>query len=188
MPFLTDTTTWVAAGLAVAVVAIVLALAAVFFLVRRRSASTDGNLERRLAESTARFEAMVADLARELERAQEESRRSRELSAIGSTIDLDGVLSRALDAAAALPLVDAAMIVIPDDDSGPVIATLGMSADDASRQSILGPPDGSEARVVAISYRYRHEQNDEDGGLIRGGLAVPLRNDADEGVGTLAVF
>ena len=189
MPFLMDTSTWLAVGFAIGAAAIALALSTVVvvLLVRGRR-EPDTKLERMVQESSTRFEEMLGELARELERAHEESRRSRQLSAIGSSIDLDSVLARTLEAAAALPAVDASMVVVPQAEGGPLVATLGMSADDASRQSILGPPDGSEARVVAISYRYRHEQNEEDGGLIRGGLAVPLRNDADEEVGTLAVF
>ncbi len=46
-----------------------------------------------LESSNERFEEMLAELARELERAQEETRRSRQLAAIGATIDLDAVLA-----------------------------------------------------------------------------------------------
>jgi diguanylate cyclase (GGDEF)-like protein len=189
MPLFVDSTTWIAVGAAIgaAVLAIGLA-AAVLVVVGRGRRPGDEQFQKMLSESTARFEAMVSDLARELERAQDESRRSRQLNVIGATIDLDGVLERALQAAAELPLVDAAMIIIPQDDTGPVVATLGMSSDEAARQQPVGPPDGRDARATVIKYRYTREQEEADGELIRGCLAVFLRNDAHEPIGTLAGF
>jgi diguanylate cyclase (GGDEF)-like protein len=189
MLLLQDSTAWIAVASAVgaAAVAVVLSIVVFYVVARgRRQASTE--LERMLDASNARFEQMLNDLAKDLERAQDETRRSRQLSAIGSTIDLDAVLARALEAAAALSLVDAAMIVIPQDDDGPVIATFGMSVDEASRQPVAGPPVGREARAVEISYRYAPDQAQTDGELIRGGLVLPLRSDSDETIGTLAVF
>jgi diguanylate cyclase (GGDEF)-like protein len=187
MPF-SDSTAWIGVGAALGAAALVTLLGIVFFILLRRRRPATNRLELMLAESNARFEAMLNDLAHELERAQDENRRSRQLSAIGSTIDLDGVLSRALEAAAALPLVDAAMILVPQEEGGPVIATLGMTAEEAARQPVAGPPDGQEPRAVSISYRYTPEQSDGDGGLIRGGLVVPLRSDADEAIGVMAIF
>ena len=164
-----------------------MAIVVVVLLSRQRKAP-NAELERMLQDSTARFEGMLGDMRTELERAQEESRRSRSLSAIGSSIDLDAVLSRALEVAAGFPGVDAAMIVIPQGDSGPLIATVGMSADEASQQPITGPPDGRDARAVAIKYSYTPEQARNGGDLIRGGLAVPLRGESDDLIGTLGVF
>ena len=184
-----ESTTWVAVGFAIGAVVLAIALAiAVVVLVSRSRRAPTAQLEQMLHESSARFEGMLGDLARDLERAQEESRRSRALSTIGSTIDLDAVLSRTLEAAATLPRVDAAMVVVPQGEAGPMIATLGMSADEASRQPVTGPPDGPDARAVAIRYRYDTDQSQNDGELIRGGLVVPLRNDGEELIGTLAVF
>ena len=183
---LQETTTWIAIGSALGAAVLAIALVVVYaWRGRRRQPSAE--LQRMLQESTERFEAMVGDLARELERAQDETRRTRQLTAIGSTIDLDTVLSRALEAAAALPFVDAAMVVIAQDEAGPVVATLGMSADEATRQPI-GTPEGPDARVVTISYRYSEAQAEADHDLIRGGLVVPLQNEAEEPSGTLAVF
>jgi diguanylate cyclase (GGDEF)-like protein len=186
IPLFLETTAWIAIGSAVGAAAVAVVVV-VFLLVRRRT-TPHADLERILEESTARFESMLDDVRGELERAQEEARRARQLTTIGSSIDLDIVLSRALDAVRALPHVDAAMIVVPQDDFGPVVATVGMSADEAQRQQVPRPPDGPEARAVEITYRYTGEQIEEDGDLIRGGLAVPLRNDLGESIGTLGVF
>ncbi len=187
MPYVLDTTAWIAAvsGLAAAAAVAILSIVVFAFVSRsRRQSGTE--LARMLDASNARFEEMLGDLARELERAQAEGRRSRELSAIGSTIDLDAVLSRTLEAAASPSLVDAAMIVVPQDDNGPVVATLGMSAEEAAKHPVAG--SDREARAVEISYRYTHEQEQEHGELIRGGLVLPLRAEAEEPIGTLAVF
>jgi diguanylate cyclase (GGDEF)-like protein len=189
MLLLQESTAWIAVVSAVGAVAVALVLSVIVFYVLargRRQASTQ--LERMLEGSNARFEQMLNDLAKELERSQDETRRSRQLSAIGSTIDLDAVLARALEAAASLPFVDAAIIVVPQDDNGPVIATFGMSVDEASRQPVAGPSVGREARAVEISYRYAPDQAQNDGELIRGGLVLPLRSDSDDAIGTLSVF
>jgi diguanylate cyclase (GGDEF)-like protein len=52
---------------------------------------------------------------------------------------------------------------------------------------MTGPPDGREARSVAIAYRYDSGQLHENGSLIHGGLSVPLRAEG-ESLGQLAVF
>ena len=190
MPLFVDTATWIAAGLATgaAAVALVLAIVVAVLLARRRHGADSAEVERLLAESNTRFEAMIADLGRALERARAEGERSRRLSAIGGSIDLDAVLTRVLEAACALPEVDASAITIPQRDTGPLVATLGMSADEAARQPIGGPPNGRRARAVTIQYRYEEEQLAENGELIRGGVAVPLRGEEADLIGTLAVF
>lgn len=189
MPLFVDTATWIAVGFAVGAAVVALALVVVLLVVAVRGRrAPEGRIERLVQESSSRFEGMVGELARELERAQEESRRSRQLSAISSTIDLDAVLERTLEAASSLPGVDAAMVVLPQPESGPLIATVGMSADEAARQPVGGPPSGRDARAVTIAYRYSEGAQSDDGELLRGGVAVPLRDDADETIGTLAVF
>jgi diguanylate cyclase (GGDEF)-like protein len=189
MLLLQQSTTWIAvvSTLGAAAIAVALALIVVSVIARRRR-RTSTELERRLEATSARFEQMVNDLARDLARAQEETRRSRELAAIGSTIDLDAVLARTLEAAAALPLVDAAMVLVAQEDNGPIIATFGMSAEEASRHPVAGPAVGRDARAVEVSYRYAPDHPESENELIRGGLVLPLRGDADESIGTLAVF
>ena len=179
-------------GLAVgaAVVALGLAVVVVGILARRRSPRQE--MERLVEQSGQRFDEVLRDLTDALDRAREEGRRSRQLSEIAASIDLDSVLSRALDLAAGLPGVDAALIVLPAPEGGPgkepLIAALGMSSEEAARQPVTGPPDGRGARAVRIAYSYSSDQIDEDGDLVRGGLAVPLRDEEGEQIGTLAVF
>jgi diguanylate cyclase (GGDEF)-like protein len=192
MPLLDDTTTWIAVGLsagAIALAVIVLAATVVALARGRRSARTLA--DEMLSRSSEKFETVVASLASALERAEDEGRRSRRLGAIRESLDLDAVLARTLDAAAGIPGVDAAMIALPEGTanggSKPILATIGLSADESAGEPIGGPPDGSRARAVAISYRYPPEQDDDEQRIL-GGLAVPLVSEAEESIGTLAVF
>ncbi len=64
----------------------------------------------------------MEELARELQesvrRAEEETQRSRFLNQIGTTVDLDDVLNTTLEAAVALPRVDAALVGLDPDGDG----------------------------------------------------------------------
>ena len=189
MPFLQENTTWIALGsaLAGAAAVAVLVLALSYLASARRKAAGTEPAER-VERPDARWERKLAELERDLERARAENRRARQLSAISSTIDLDSILSRTLEAAAGLEFVDAAMIVVPQHDAGPVVATVGMTAEEGARQPIAAPPSGRAARAIEVAYRYAAEDVPGDGELIRGGVVVPLRSDTDEAVGTLSVF
>ena len=84
------------------------------------------------------------------------------------------MLARTLEAAHALRGVDATMIVLQQDDGGPLIATQGMSRDEALNQPIAPPSEGRAPRAVSLNYRYSDSDSGRDGNLIRGGLMVPL--------------
>ena len=165
----------------------------VLWLVRGAGAAR-GSSDERLAELVAdmnnRMEAMVSDLSEALERAQEEGRRNQMLGELGGTIDLDEVLTRTLDAAGAMPGVDAALARL-ENDSGeaPIIATLGLSTEEAQRQAIAGPPGDAEARSISLVYQYPAEMVSSDGptNLIHSGLAVPIQTDGSP-IGFIAVF
>jgi diguanylate cyclase (GGDEF)-like protein len=132
-------------------------------------------------------EARVEQLSEALERAQREGRRNRFLVELARSLDLDDVMSRTLEAAESLPGIDAAMIVLRQGEAGPLIATVGMTADEAARQPVSSPPDARQARAVTINYRYSASQVGRNGDLIRGGVLVPLTHGEDV-IGTLAVF
>jgi diguanylate cyclase (GGDEF)-like protein len=178
---LSDSATWIAVGVAVGAMVVAAAFAVVVLLALRR---------RPLLGATGSEGTKAQELA--LAVARDETRRARELGDIGSSIDLDGVLTRTLEAAWRLPGVDAAMIVLPHgdgtDDDEPLVTTVGMSAEEAVRQPIGGPPSGQAARAVRIAYSYTREEAEEDGELIRGGVSVPLWDEGGESIGTLAAF
>src|SRR5437868_14597779 len=161
----------------------------VLLLVRRRN---DSDAEERVAEVVATLNARMDELGQELaaalERAEEEGRRSRVFGELAGPIDLDEVLSRALEAAAALKGADAALVMIPDPQHGkPVVATLGLSVDEAERHVVTGPPDGRLARSITMSYTYPQLDDQGGPGAILAGLEVPMPGET-EVIGYLAVF
>ena len=170
-----------------ALVALLLAL----LVVRRRS---DNTTEERVAEVVAGLNARMDELGRELavalERAEEEGRRSRLFGELTGSIDLDEVLARTLEAVGSLEAADAALIMLPDPEGGkPLVATLGLSVDEAERHAITGPPDGRLARSITMSYTYPELERDAEGGegVIHAGLAVPLPGEATT-LGYLTLF
>jgi diguanylate cyclase (GGDEF)-like protein len=179
----TTTTVLVAVVAAVAT----LALVSIVLLLRRRG-SESGGQEQMLAlvsEMNTRMEAMVRDLSESLERAQEEGRRNRYLTELAGSIDLDEVLSRTLEAGGAVPGVDAALVSISTNGEKPIVATLGLSAEEAQRQVVSGPPDGHEARAISLVYQYPPTLEAAD--VVHSGLAVPVPGEA-EPVGFLIVY
>jgi diguanylate cyclase (GGDEF)-like protein len=182
------TTALIAVAASLATLVVVLAI--VLVLSRRRPQSNpagEDRLETVVSELNSRMEAMVRELATTVERAEEENRRNRILGELGGSIDLDEVLSRTLEAAGSIHGVDAALISVVGFDGKPLVATLGLSSEEAERQAIAGPPDGRQARSISIAYRYSPEELADNGNLIHSGLAVPLRTDG-ESVGFLTIF
>jgi diguanylate cyclase (GGDEF)-like protein len=166
-----------------------LALMALLVVVLRRSGrAADERIASAVAEMESRMESMVAELSRALVRAEEESRRTRMLGELAGSIDLDEVLDQTLHAAVELVEADAAVIHLPDAAGGrPLMATLGVSSEEAERQGLLtGPPDGRVARAVSITYTYSEGVAGEET-LLRSGVAVPLQHEG-EVLGHLAVF
>jgi diguanylate cyclase (GGDEF)-like protein len=94
---------------------------------------------------------LLALLAARRRRDEEEARRSRTLAELSASIDLDEVLSRTLEAAATAPGVDAALVSMKGPDGKPLVATLGLSAEEAERQAVVGPPDRRHARSVPLA-------------------------------------
>jgi diguanylate cyclase (GGDEF)-like protein len=167
-------------------VAVLLVLLVV--ITRRRSRSEDLRVAGVADALNARMDELSRELARAVERAEEEGRRSRFLGEIAGLIDLDEVLSRTLEAAGDLPGADAALVTLRSHEGKPIVATLGLSAEEAERQTIAGPPDGRPARSISISYRYGNDAINPNGDVIHGGLAVPMPGDQDEPLGFLTVF
>src|SRR5438094_1654411 len=175
-------------GISVALGALVVLLLALL-VVRWRS---DNSADERVAEVVATLNARMDELGRELagalERAEEEGRRSRVFGELAGSIDLDEVLSRTLEAAGALEGADAALIMLPDPQAGkPLVATLGLSVEEAERHAITGPPDGRLARSISMSYTYPELERDSDDAVISSGLAVPLPGESGT-LGYLTIF
>src|SRR4051812_15691010 len=123
----TTTTVLVAAGAAIAAI---LLIAVVLLLSRRSGREGQDELLTLVSEMNGRMEAMVRELSESLERAQEEGRRNRYLTELAGSIDLDEVLSRTLEAAGAVPGVDAALISLHRGEE-PIRGAVGLSAREA---------------------------------------------------------
>jgi diguanylate cyclase (GGDEF)-like protein len=184
MAAVTTTTVLVAVGAAVATLALV--SIALFLRSRRSSGGGQEQMLELVSEMNARMEAMVRELSESLERAQEEGRRNRYLTELAGSIDLDEVLSRTLEAGGAVPGVDAALVSITSGSEKPIVATLGLSAEEAHRQAISGPPDGHEARAISLVYQYPPALEGM-ADLVHSGLAVPVPGEA-EPIGFLIVY
>jgi len=159
-----------------------------FQLLVRRSPESDERLTQVVRDLESRMDAMVRDLTGALEQSQLEGRRTQMLGELAGSIDLDEVLTRVLDAAGSIDGADAALISLTPQPGGqPIVATLGLSAEEAERQSVAGPPDGREARAISMSYDYGADQADADGDTIRAGVAVPLPGESAP-LGLVTIF
>ncbi|HMI98204.1 MAG TPA: sensor domain-containing diguanylate cyclase [Gaiellaceae bacterium] len=144
-----------------------------------RSPEPDERLTKVVRDLESRMDDMVRELTGALEVSQLEGQRTRLLGELAGSIDLDEVLTRVLDAAGSIDGVDAALISLASQPGGqPIVASLGLSAEEAERQSVSGPLDGREARVITMSYDYSAEQVAADADAIRAGVAVPLPGEA----------
>ena len=180
----TTTTVLVAVGAALVTLAVV--SVALFARRRRLQSGSSQELLGVVSEMNTRMEGMIRDLSESLERAQEEGRRNRYLTELAGSIDLDEVLARTLEAGGAVPGVDAALVSVADNGDKPIVATLGLSAEEAHRQVISGPPDGHEARAISLVYQYPPSLAGA-ADLVHTGLAVPVPGEAAS-IGFLAVY
>jgi diguanylate cyclase (GGDEF)-like protein len=172
----------ISAGLGVCVALLLGLLAA---LVRRSGRLADERVSNVVSVLETRMDELGQELAGAVERAEEEGRRSRFLGEISGSIDLDEVLARTLEAAtAAVPGADASVVRLENQDAGPTVAAHGLSADGV--EAISGPPDGSRARAIEVSYHYGDDAPDP-GRQIHGGLAVPLEEGGGK-IGYLTVY
>jgi diguanylate cyclase (GGDEF)-like protein len=146
--------------------------------VRRSSRRTADQVSGVVATLEQRMDELATELAGAVARAEEESRRSRFLGQIAGSIELDEVVARTLDAAVSVAGADAALLSLEArGELEGVVAGQALAADGAI--PISGPPDGSKAAAIHVSYSYAEEEE----GQIHHGLGVPV-----EDAGTLAVY
>lgn len=179
-----STAAWAAVvAVAATLVALLGGLAAARSL-RRRQPSAEERMAGLIAELDRRMEEMGRDLAQALERAREEARRSRALGELASSIDLDEVLRRTLDAAGALPGSDAALVTVVGPDGETLTRAAGLSEAEIEELQPGPPPAGRRLRALSLTYA---EGPEADGAPVRHGLAVPVHADGRP-VGLLCVF
>jgi diguanylate cyclase (GGDEF)-like protein len=181
--------TTVLIGISAGLGALVLLLLGLLIARRRRIWSADERVAEVVSSLNSRMDELGRELQGALERAEEEGRRSRIFGQLAGSIDLDEVLSRTLEAAGALRGADAALVLLPDPTDGkPVVATLGLSVEEAERHAITGPPDGRLARSITMSYTYPQlEREAGENAVIHSGLAVPMPGEGGS-IGYLTIF
>ena len=181
--------TTVLIGISAGLGALVLLLLGLLIARRRRISSADDRVAEVVSSLNSRMDELGRELQGALERAEEEGRRSRIFGQLAGSIDLDEVLSRTLEAAGSLRGADAALVLLPDPTDGkPVVATLGLSVEEAERHAITGPPDGRLARSITMSYTYPQlEREAGENAVIHSGLAVPMPGEGGS-IGYLTIF
>jgi diguanylate cyclase (GGDEF)-like protein len=185
---------WLLIGL---VVALGVCLVAVVELIRRLRRRSARDAEAQVTATVETLEARLDELARELSsavrRAEEESQRSRFLGQIATTIDLDDAIGSTLQAVAALPKVDAAVVELDPNGDGDqrLLGSIGLDRDAASEDEedegiriFTGAPDQRETRAIELSYLYAEEQA---AGAVHEALGVPLLGKTGR-IGWLGVF
>ena len=181
---MSDTLAWAifAAG------ALVLALFFLLLVLRERRAA-DERFATVVHELTSRMDGMVRELHSAVDRTHDDDQRARILGELAGTIDLDEVLARVLEAAGAMRGADAALVTVASSASEkPIVATVGLSADEAETQAVVGtPPDGRSARSMTVSYEYPVGSESNNGDVIQHGLVVPIPGESGT-IGYLTVF
>jgi diguanylate cyclase (GGDEF)-like protein len=179
-----EAATWTGVG-ALAISALLLGLGILLFTRWRGAAAGEIADIRATGERT---ESLLTELRRALGDAQNEGRRLAALGHVGTTLDLDAALERALRAVTHLADADAAMIVLRHEDEEPITATYGLTEDETARDLIGLPPEARRPRAVKLGYLYTPDEAANDEFRLSGGLAVPLGAEHGERVGTLAIF
>jgi len=178
-----ESTTWIAVG--ASALAVLLFVTTVLLAARLRRGGDAAARSRRETEGA------WEDLRRERAastRARSELRWLRHLAEVGASDSLESSLRRVLEAAAGLGESAAAILVLPQVDDDPLVATFGLSAEESSRELLGLPPGGGEARAVSLTYRYTEEEEVRDEFRLSGGLALPIVDEGGGRLGTLAVF
>ena len=154
----------------------------------RRSTPATDRLADAVDDMRLRIDELVSDLSTALERAERESRRNRLLGELSSSIDLEELVDRVLDAALEIPGFEAAVVVLEEPESNPTIATRGLTPEEAAHPPTSGIGAGAPARTITVSFRYGPDEQAVPTSLIRGGLFVPLLGRDSSSLGTIALF
>ena len=139
-----------------------------------------------LEQLGSRMDGLSNDLTAAMLRVEEIGRRQRALGDLGTSIDLEEVLTRAAEAAVLLPGAEASVVHATAHDGSVLVSTVGIPQETAARALVTGPPDGTTARAVSFSYDYDAGRAEEH--PIRAGLAVPLRGEDEEPLGFLSIY
>ena len=146
--------------------------------------------DKRVAEAVAQLAAGMQQTMRELadavDAAQAVHAAERGGGELAASLDLDEVTERTLEAAGAIPGVEAAALEAGGPEGSRIGASIGMPPEEAARTAVQ-LPDNDNLRAVEISYRYRLDDVEGSAPLVRSGVVLPVRADGLP-VGTLSAF
>jgi diguanylate cyclase (GGDEF)-like protein len=137
----------------------------------------------------SRLDELAQELSSAVRKAEEEAQRSRFFGQIATTIDLDDAIGSTLQAASALPRVDAAVVELEPEGDGDerLLGSIGLDTEDGEDGAVrvfTGPPEQRAARAIELSYMYGEEQAP---GAVHEALGVPLSG-RNGRIGWLGVF
>ncbi len=175
---------WAGVAAAAAALLTLLVVLAAARLARARRGPSEERMGELVAELDRRLEEMGRELTTALERAREEARRSRVLGELAASIDLDEVLRRTVDAAAALPGADAALVTVTTPEGERVRRAAGLSEAEIEEVEPGPPPPGRRLRALSLSYDGELKAEDAP---VHHGLAVPIQGEGGT-VGLVSIF
>jgi len=178
----------IAAVVAVGASMLLIGLASILLRrLRRHRVTPEERISALVRELDMRMRQLGENLSEELERTKEESRRSRHLGELAWTIEIEEVMRRSLDAAAALDGVDAALITVLGTEDEPMTKGAGLTEEEI-RQLELDQRRGSgRVQSLTISYAPTAPARPDDPPPVAISLQVPIEARART-IGVLSVF
>ncbi len=152
----------------------------------RARAASDKRVAEAVAQLAAGMHETMRDLAAAVETAQAVGKADHYVGELAASLDLDEVTERTLEAAGAVPGVEAALLDAGGPDGGRMSATIGMHDEEAAKAAV-GLPDNDNLRAVEVTYRYRIDDVDESASVVRSGVVFPVRADGIS-IGSLSAF
>jgi diguanylate cyclase (GGDEF)-like protein len=128
----------------------------------------------------------MREFAEAVETAEATARAERFVGELAASLDVDEVMERTLEAAAAVPGVEGALIDTGSVDDAVASAVIGMPAEEAARAAVQ-VPDNDNLRAVELVYRYRIDDVDSSAAVVRSGIVLPIRADGVP-IGSLTAF
>src|SRR5262249_1741626 len=105
---------------------------------------------------------------------------------LAASLDLDDVVGRTLETAAALPGVDAVVLEAHSPGGERTHAALGISAEEAERARPQAPAS-TNVRAMEVVYHYRLDEVEGSTSFLRAAVVVPLKAQTGT-IGTLTAF
>jgi diguanylate cyclase (GGDEF)-like protein len=146
--------------------------------------------DQRVADAVQKLAAGMQETMRDLAQAVETAQTSRAdlyVGELAASLDLDEVTERTLEAASAIPGVEAALLDAEASEGARLSATVGMPAEEAAKAAVQ-LPENDNLRAVEITYRYRIDDvENSSASHVRSGVVLPMRSDGTT-VGSLSAF